>query len=225
MEEEDNENYKVCKLVLVGESGVGKTCITSRFVSDHFSNDNVSTSSASYCSKTLKIDEFSDKYIKFNIWDTCGQEKFRSLSKVFYKGIKAAILVYDITNINSFNEIKSFWYNQLKENSPKDINKFLFYLIFFIFIVIAIAANKCDLYQEEKVKEEEAQEYAQSIGAIFENTSACKNVGILEIFKRIGEKLFSLNIIEKDDENKKKNKNEKHIKLDKKNIKKKKKKC
>ena len=90
MEEEDNENYKVCKLVLVGESGVGKTCITSRFVSDHFSNDNVSTSSASYCSKTLKIDEFSDKYIKFNIWDTCGQEKFRSLSKVFYKGIKAA---------------------------------------------------------------------------------------------------------------------------------------
>ena len=70
-----------------------------------------------------------DTIIRFHIWDTAGQEKYRSNAKIFYKDAKAAILVYDITNQKSFDEIKNYWYEQIKNNTPENINKFLFYLI------------------------------------------------------------------------------------------------
>ena len=132
MIEENNDNILQCKLVLLGECGVGKTCVTNRLIYDEFNYDLPSTSAASFATKTMQLEEFSDKYIKYDIWDTCGQEKFRSVGKVFYKGVQAAILVYDITSKKSFEEISNYWYTQIREYAPRDVNKslFLFNIIF-----------------------------------------------------------------------------------------------
>ena len=122
-EDNNDDSIKQCKLVLVGECGVGKTCITSRFIKDEFNYNEPSTMAASFVSKTLELEEFSEKYVKFDIWDTCGQEKYRSVGKVYYKGIQAAILVYDITNKKSFEEISKYWYSQIKEYASNDVDK------------------------------------------------------------------------------------------------------
>ena len=112
MEDEDEyENAQSCKVVLLGESGVGKTSIISRFIN------------TSYAGKTMTFDEFEGKAIKFEIWDTAGQEQYRSLTKIFYKDAAAAILVYDITRKDSFFELKNYWYDQVKETAPKNISK------------------------------------------------------------------------------------------------------
>ena len=124
---EGNNKIKIFKVCLVGESAVGKTSIINRFVKNEFILDEVPTLVASYTQKTIQLD--NGKIIKFNIWDTAGQEKYRSIAKLFYKEAKAAFLVYEVTSKNSFNEIKNYWYDQIKNNIPEDTNKLIFYLI------------------------------------------------------------------------------------------------
>jgi small GTP-binding protein len=123
MAEEDTT--KTCKVVLLGESGVGKTCIIARFINNTFEDNIMSTTGASYAGKTMTFDEFNGKSIKFEIWDTAGQEKYRALTKIFYKDAGVAILVYVITRKDSFDEIKNYWHNQIKEFAPKNISKII----------------------------------------------------------------------------------------------------
>jgi Ras-related protein Rab-22 len=177
----DNNGPKVpgCKVVLVGESAVGKTCIISRFISGAFDSNVSSTNGASYASKNVQYDKLG-KNLLLDVWDTAGQEKYRALTKFFYKDAKVAILVYDITRYDTFKSIKEFWYEQVKENGPKNI-------------VIGIAGNKCDLYEKEEVNENEAREFAASIGAIFALTSAQNNSGINELFRDVGNKYLDPN--------------------------------
>ena len=113
-----------CKIVLIGESGVGKTSIISRFVNNKFSSTLPSTPGAVFATKTILIE---GKKIKFEIWDTAGQEKYRALAKVFYKNAHVCILVYDITRRETFEELKNFWINEIKVNSLPNISKSLFY--------------------------------------------------------------------------------------------------
>ena len=120
---DEDEVAQTCKVVLLGESGVGKTCIIARFINNTFEENLISTTGASYAGKTMTFDEFGGKSIKFEIWDTAGQEKYRSLTKIFYKDAGAAILVYDITRKESFEEIQKYWINQIKEFAPKNISK------------------------------------------------------------------------------------------------------
>ena len=120
---DEDEGAQTCKVVLLGESGVGKTCIIARFINNTFEENLISTTGASYAGKTMTFDEFGGKSIKFEIWDTAGQEKYRSLTKIFYKDAGAAILVYDITRKESFEEIQKYWINQIKEFAPKNISK------------------------------------------------------------------------------------------------------
>jgi small GTP-binding protein len=116
------QRIKVSKVVLLGEVSVGKTCIINRFVNNSFDLKEISSSSASFVTKIVKFEDI-DEEIKFEIWDTVGQEKYRALTKIFYKDSSIAILVYDITNRKSFEEIKNYWYNQIKEYAPKNIIK------------------------------------------------------------------------------------------------------
>ena len=196
------ENELTVKAVLLGESGVGKTSIISRFIDNSFEKNKKSTTGADYTGKTMYFDEYGGKKIKFEIWDTAGQEIYRSLTKIFYKDAKIAVLVYDITKRETFEELKKYWYNQIKESATSDI-------------IIAIAANKCDLYEDEKVKEEEGREFAKEIGAYFKLTSAFLNSGIEELFKTIGVKFLDdyINNLNKEEDingkKKLKNKNEK----------------
>ena len=120
----NEENLKEFKIVVLGESWVGKTSIIQRYTNDKFEDNPISTKCASFDTKIIKIDEFNEIYVKLNIWDTAGQEKYRALTKIFYKDASAAILVYDTTNKKSFEEIKEYWYNQVKECSQKNTNKY-----------------------------------------------------------------------------------------------------
>jgi small GTP-binding protein len=180
---------EILKLVLIGESGVGKTCMITRFIDEVFSFDKQSTIGGTFSSKLVKCG--NGKNLKLEIWDTAGQERYRSVTKMFYKDANAAILVYDITNKNSFDQLQNYWAEQVKESSPKNI-------------IIAIAANKCDLFDKEVVDEKTARDYAKSIGAIFSLTSAKSTAGINDLFIEISKKYSGANsatIVEEKEEN------------------------
>ena len=167
------------KVVLIGESGVGKTSIIVQFTSGKFDQDQVSSLSAQFISKTIEFQNIG-KAVKFDIWDTAGQEKYRSLAKIFYKDARVICLVYDITDIKSFNEIKSYWYEMVKTHAGEDV-------------LLAVVANKSDLFDNAEVKNEEGEEFAKEIGAIFQATSAKSDTGITNLFDNIGQKLFNPN--------------------------------
>ena len=171
-----NEDVQI-KVVLLGETAVGKSCLISRFVSDTFQTNHITTLSGSFSSKTVFYDKLNKK-IKYEIWDTAGQEKYRSINKMFYQDAKVAILVVDITRKDTFQAIKDYWYSEVKENSPKNA-------------IFALAANKSDLYEYEELNNEELEEYAKRIKAIYKQTSALQNSGISDLFDAIGYKILS----------------------------------
>ena len=144
------------KVTLLGSSGVGKTCIIKRYTEDSFDENSQTTSGASYSQKPLMID---NKPIQLDLWDTAGQEKYRSLGRHFYKDAYIVCLVYDITSLQSFEDLKTKWYNDLKTYGEK-------------YNVLAVVGSKSDNYEKEEVKEEEARKYAKSIGATYMLTSA-----------------------------------------------------
>ena len=128
--------------------------------------------------------------IKFEIWDTAGQERYRSMARVFYKNAAACILVYDITNKASFEEIKNYWVPELKENAQQGIGK---YIIFLFFIVLVLDGNKSDNYMNEEVSENEGKALAKEINSIYIRTSAKLNSSIDEMFNKIGKKFLNPN--------------------------------
>ena len=122
---------EVCKVILVGEAGVGKTCIIVRFINNEYYEGAPSTTGANYASKVLEFKEYN-KSLQYEIWDTAGEERYRGLAKIFYKDAAIAILVYDITNRKSFEEIKKYWHEQIKDNSSKNISKIILFKYIYI---------------------------------------------------------------------------------------------
>ena len=118
----EEEGALTCKVVLIGESGVGKTSIISRYISNTFKSQLMSTPGANFVTKNV-IMEDENKSVKFEIWDTAGQERYRALAKVFYKNAAVCALVYDITRRSSFEELKNYWVKEIQENTPQDISK------------------------------------------------------------------------------------------------------
>jgi len=176
MSDEEEEEIESCKVVIVGESGVGKTSILSQFINDIFQINTESTSGATFSSKTVLCS--NNNKIKLEIWDTAGQERFRALTKMFYKDAGAAIIVYDITKKESFKEIQNYWVKQIKEFNDK--------------IILVIVANKSDLIENEGTNEEEARKYANQINASFIVSSALNKSGIDDIFLTIGNRYFKI---------------------------------
>ena len=160
------------KVVLVGESGVGKTSIISQFTTKKFDPHRETSLSAQFISKTVNFQDLG-KEIKFDIWDTVGQEKYRSLAKIFYKDAKVIVFVYDITTEYSFNELKNYWYEETRSNTDGSP-------------ILAVVGNKIDLYKEQKVSNNDGKEFAEKIGAIFQTTSAQSDSGISTLFDNIG---------------------------------------
>jgi len=162
------------KIVLLGDTGVGKTSIALRFTQDTFNSRTNPTIGASFLMKNMVIDE---KKIKLQIWDTAGQERFRSLAPMYYRGASAALLVYDITSATSFNKVKE-WVNELKLNVPEDI-------------ILVVVGNKADREKYRQLKSEQGLEYASSVGASFTETSAKSKQGIDEVFNEIAKRLIA----------------------------------
>ena len=161
------------KVVLVGESGVGKTSIITQFIDQTFQEDIQSTTGGTFSTKSVVCD--GGKVLKFEIWDTAGQEKYRSLTTMFYKDANAAVMVYDVTRKESFEELKNYWSGQIRDSSPENI-------------ILAIAGNKSDLIEHEVVDEGEARDFAKELGAIFVSTSAKNSEGINNLFEEIAKK-------------------------------------
>ena len=156
-ENENNENEEIeAKAILLGDTGVGKTSLINVTTGKFFNENQLSTSSASLTQKTYNID--SIKYV-INLWDTVGQEKFKSISKLFFKGSDIAILVYDTTNLETFKSL-DFWVNALKENNSNSN------------CILGIVGNKCDKIDEQEVNEKEAENYAKSLGVKHKLVSA-----------------------------------------------------
>ena len=169
-----------CKVVLIGKSGVGKTSIISRYTTNVFKESLMTTPGANFTTKQVEFPQYK-KTIKFEIWDTAGQERYRSLAKVFYNNASACILVYDITNKDTFDDIINYWVPEIKENTPKDI-------------ILALAGNKSDKYDKTEVSEEEGKSLAKEIKSIYMRTSAKLNSSIDELFNAIGNKFLNPNM-------------------------------
>ena len=175
IEDEDEDDYISCKIVLLGETGVGKTSIITRYIANSFSQVVMTSTGSSFFSKKIEINE--NKRVKLQIWDTAGQEKYRSLAKIFYQSASVAILVYDVTLKRTFANLKEYWVGEIKANAPDDI-------------ILAIAANKSDDYINQEVNIQEAKDLAKSLNAIFVCTSAKLGNGIDDLFKMVAEKFI-----------------------------------
>ena len=173
-----NETPIPCKIILVGESGVGKTSIISRYL-NMYQEKTESTLGAYFSNKTIIVDGYK---INFEIWDTAGQEQYRSINNLFYKDAHICILVYDITNKTSFNCLRDYWYEAVLLHGRQDI-------------IFGIAGNKSDLYEDEEVNEKEVEEFRSDIDACFKLTSAQVNTSIDDIFYMLGEKYIQSNFM------------------------------
>jgi|Transcript_87651 small GTP-binding protein len=162
------------KLVLLGESAVGKSSLVLRFVRGEFYEYQESTIGAAFLTQTVTVPPHETE-VKFEIWDTAGQERYRSLAPMYYRGAAAAIVVYDITSYDSFNRAKQ-WVKELQQRGDTNV-------------VIALAGNKLDLVDKRQVDTAEAQAYAEDNGIIHVETSAKTNHNVTELFVNIGSKL------------------------------------
>ena len=166
-----------CKAILLGNSSIGKTCIIRRLCENSYDMSTTLTLGASAQTKTICFS--NTKRLKLEVWDTAGQECYRSLNKIFYRDAKIVILVYDITNRKTFEDLKYYWYRQVESSCEKNP-------------IIGIAGNKCDLFTEEHVSEEEGQECAMKVGATFKIVSALNGTGVNELFKELSAKVFDI---------------------------------
>ena len=151
----DSEDEAI-KVILLGESGVGKTNLINITNGLNFNNNEQVSSASSYCIKNLYV---NGKEYSIKLWDTVGQEKLRNLTKLFYNDSKIVIFVYDITRKETFEELENYWVKDVEEKLGKDI-------------IRGVVANKMDLFINEQVSREEGEKFAKSIGSQFLTCSA-----------------------------------------------------
>ncbi|KAG5175459.1 ras related protein PiYpt1 [Tribonema minus] len=150
------------KLLLIGDSGVGKSCLLLRFADDTYTESYISTIGVDFKIRTVELD---GKTVKLQIWDTAGQERFRTITASYYRGAHGIIVVYDVTDRESFNNVKQ-WLTEIERYACENVNKLL-------------VGNKSDLEAKRAVTTEEGKEFADSIGIEFLETSA-KNADNVE---------------------------------------------
>ena len=202
-----------CKTIIVGNSGVGKTSIIGRYLGKYNPCEKPTIGAAF----TNRLASINNKQILFEIWDTAGQEKYRSINSIFYQDAYICILVYDITNKKSFEDLKEYWHNSVLETGPEDI-------------IFHIVGNKIDLYDKEEVDRNDVDNYCKEINAdvSFVSTKDENNSYIDRLFNKLGEKFINSEKFKKKEELSKKNKMESSKKLgnnDEKKMNSKKKKC
>ena len=163
----------VYKVLLLGDSTVGKTCVLLKYTDKIFQETHMMTIGLDYRLKTMTLQ--SGKEVKLQIWDTAGQDRFRSITKNYYKGSHGIILIYDVTSLKTFENVKS-WVSQIHEEISDKV-------------VIYLVGNKIDMDDERKVQTEEGQKLAEELGVPFVETSAKSGVNIDNIFSDITERI------------------------------------
>ena len=170
---DENKEY-IFKYIIVGDSGVGKTCMIYYYLYNKVKQNSTQTIGVDYSSKTLII---NNQKIKLQIWDTAGQDKFRSVSKSYYRGAIGIIIVYDITSKESFLHIKS-WISEVKLSAREEAS----------FIIIG---NKNDLKDQREVSYEEAKKFSDDNNFIFLETSSITGENISEVFLKLSENILN----------------------------------
>lgn len=158
----------MCKLLLLGDSGVGKSALMMRFADDSFKRSFMSTVGIDFKMKNITID---GKRVKVQIWDTAGQERFRTITKTYYRGAHGYILVYDVTNEESFGHVK-YWLGEIKKNGNENVYKM-------------IVGNKADLSEKRAISFEEGKAFANEVNIPFIETSAKDGLNVEDLFMKM----------------------------------------
>eukprot|EP00997_Jenningsia_sp_PLL12_P006571 NODE_3126_length_812_cov_498.284404_g2603_i0.p1 GENE.NODE_3126_length_812_cov_498.284404_g2603_i0~~NODE_3126_length_812_cov_498.284404_g2603_i0.p1 ORF type:complete len:204 (-),score=50.94 NODE_3126_length_812_cov_498.284404_g2603_i0:139-750(-) len=153
------------KLLLIGDSGVGKSCLLLRFADDTYTESYISTIGVDFKIRTIELD---GKIIKLQIWDTAGQERFRTITSSYYRGAHGIIVVYDVTDMESFNNVKT-WLSEIDKYATDNVNKLL-------------VGNKCDLVVKKVVDFNTAKDFADQLGIPFLETSAKNATNVEQAF-------------------------------------------
>ena len=153
------------KLLLIGDSGVGKSCLLLRFADDTYTESYISTIGVDFKIRTIELD---GKTIKLQIWDTAGQERFRTITSSYYRGAHGIIVVFDVTDQESFNNVKQ-WLHEIDRYACANVKKLL-------------VGNKCDLASKRAVPTEQAAEFAESLGVEYLETSAKSALNVEKAF-------------------------------------------
>lgn len=153
------------KLLLIGDSGVGKSCLLLRFADDTYTESYISTIGVDFKIRTIELD---GKTIKLQIWDTAGQERFRTITSSYYRGAHGIIVVYDVTDQESFNNVKQ-WFQEIERYACEGVNKLL-------------VGNKSDLTLKKVVDYASAKEFADQLGVPFLETSAKNATNVENVF-------------------------------------------
>ncbi|XP_051541485.1 ras-related protein Rab-6A isoform X1 [Myxocyprinus asiaticus] len=156
------------KLVFLGEQSVGKTSLITRFMYDSFDNTYQATIGIDFLSKTMYLE---DRTIRLQLWDTAGQERFRSLIPSYIRDSAAAVVVYDITNVNSFQQTTK-WIDDVRTERGSDV-------------IIMLVGNKTDLADKRQVSIEEGEKKAKELSVIFIETSAKAGYNVKQLFRRV----------------------------------------
>ncbi|KAI3675958.1 hypothetical protein L1987_85554 [Smallanthus sonchifolius] len=164
----DDEYDYLFKVVLIGDSGVGKSNLLSRFTRNEFSLESKSTIGVEFATRTLQVE---GKTVKAQIWDTAGQERYRAITSAYYRGALGALLVYDVTKPTTFGNV-SRWLKELRDHADSNI-------------VIMLIGNKTDLKQLRAVTTEDAQTFSEKEGLSFIETSALEAVNVEKAFQTI----------------------------------------
>lgn len=170
----DKDNM-VAKILTIGESGVGKTCILLRYTDNKFIKHHLTTIGIDYKTKDVNI---NGKSIKLKIWDTAGQERFRNITQQYYKGADGIVLVFDLTDRNSFEKIRE-WMKQIQSYTQRES------------IAIVLLGNKCDA-ENKAVSAKEAADIAAEYNMKFFETSAMNNINIEESFKQLSTEIVKI---------------------------------
>jgi len=174
----DTDQYDyLFKVVLIGDQGVGKSNLLSRFTRDEFNPQSKSTIGVEFATRTIN---FSEKVVKAQIWDTAGQERYRAITSAYYRGAVGALLVYDITRLESFDNVEC-WLNELKDHADASI-------------MIMLVGNKCDLVPQREVKKEQATAYAEKTGLSFIETSALDATNVELAFQKLLSAIYKTTI-------------------------------
>ncbi len=162
------------KIIIVGDSGVGKSNLLLRYVDDSYSDTYISTIGVDFKINTILLDE---KTVKLQIWDTAGQERFRTIISSYYRGAHGVIVVYDVTNQESFDNVKQ-WLTEIEKYSSTNVN-------------IVLVGTKNDLTSKKMVDYSTAKQFADSIGITFIETSAKNNTNVESAFETLATQIKS----------------------------------
>lgn len=171
----DEEYDYLFKVVLIGDSGVGKSNLLSRFTRNEFNLESKSTIGVEFATKSIQVD---GKTIKAQIWDTAGQERYRAITSAYYRGAVGALLVYDISKLSTFENVER-WLKELRDHAESNI-------------VIMLVGNKSDLRHKRVVSTEDAMAFAERNNLAFIETSALDATGVDEAFRQILTEIYRL---------------------------------